>query len=178
VSEDTSSQDFISTSKFDRLYINKINEKAIRGYVDEAGAQMSIFYENVGTDVCEIAGQFLKNKFYVLEGTESDYMTCELGFSDDGSKEYIIESSNENMMGIDLSGLWADMTAKIRLDGTAAASNLNENLITSLTDELVSGSTANDVGFPVKLTAALGVASADIVFYRWNFGDGEKISGK
>lgn len=177
---DTASQDFISTSKFDRLYINKKGEKAIRGYVDEDAQQMSIVYENIKTDVCEIAGQFLHNNG-ILAGYESDYMTCDLGFSENENIVYHIESRNSDIVGeaggIQSQVFWPDMTAKIRLDDSAVTSlNQNHYLISDIqaTPITTNPDVENAYGFPVHFTATLGadINPDDIWFYYWVFGDG------
>ncbi|MCX6707216.1 MAG: MopE-related protein [Candidatus Woesearchaeota archaeon] len=181
VPQDTSSQDFISTSKFDRLYINKLGEKAIRGYVDEDAEQMSIVYENVGVNVCDIAGQFIMNNGNSI-GAESDYMTCNLGLSDNGKISYQIDSRNSQIIGqrdnAGQPGFWSDMTAKIRLDSTIAqAPKENPVLITGLDATQVPG--VNEAGFPVQFTATLGsnVDTTDMIYY-WDFGDSKVLSGK
>ncbi|MBU0536102.1 MAG: DUF4215 domain-containing protein [Nanoarchaeota archaeon] len=164
--DDATSVNFVETSKFDRIYVNKFREKSIKGYVDENKPEMKIMYSNVYTNIKAIVDGSTN-----LCAMYNDCLKAGVGITDTGDAFYL-ESEDPMTIGLlQYQGLWPDLTSKIRLNEDTGGFE-EANLIESITDSPEQWD--EDTGIPIKFTATLieGMVPEDVLSCTWDFGDG------
>src|SRR3989344_5050462 len=161
---DLESGNFIETSVFDKMYINKVGDKAVRGTVNNDLGRMAIVYDNIYANICAVT------KAVVDKMCIDECITC--GLKIVGGRPVFYVESDEPFAFMPL---WPDMTAKMRLTEDLGEFEAAEII------QSIAGSQAEwqgETGIPAQFTLELleGYDATKVFSYLWDFGDGVTFS--